>query len=71
MTTMGENTPDDSEPAIDEAAVRRTAYFMWENDGYPEGKAEEYWQRALEAHRHTARHDVELQREPPPRDGAG
>ena len=29
-------------------AVRDTAYFLWEQDGRPEGRAEEYWQRALE-----------------------
>lgn len=29
-------------------AVRDTAYFLWEQDGRPEGRADEYWQRALE-----------------------
>lgn len=31
-------------------AVRRTAYFLWEQDGRPEGRSLEYWQRAKEAH---------------------
>lgn len=31
-------------------AIRRTAYFLWEQDGRPEGKSLEYWQRAKEAH---------------------
>ncbi len=31
-----------------EAAVRDTAYFLWEQDGCPEGRAEQYWQRAVE-----------------------
>jgi hypothetical protein len=30
-----------------EAAVRDTAYFLWEQDGRPEGRADEYWERAL------------------------
>jgi len=33
-----------------DAAVRDTAYFLWEQDGRPEGKAEIYWHRALEQH---------------------
>ena len=33
---------------LEEAAVRETAYFLWEQDGRPEGKEEEYWLRALE-----------------------
>ena len=31
-------------------AIRRTAYFLWEQDGRPEGTAERYWLRAKEAH---------------------
>jgi hypothetical protein len=31
-------------------AIRRTAYFLWEQDGRPEGRSLEYWQRAKEAH---------------------
>lgn len=34
-----------------EQAVRERAYFLWEQDGCPEGKAKEYWYRALEQHR--------------------
>jgi len=30
--------------------IRRTAYFLWENDGRPEGRAFEYWLRAKEMH---------------------
>lgn len=37
-----------TDPAF-EVAVRDTAYFMWENDGRPEGREQEYWFRALEA----------------------
>ena len=36
-------------------AIRRTAYFLWEQDGRPEGKAQDYWLKAKEAHlRHAA-----------------
>lgn len=35
------------DPAF-EQAVRETAYFLWEQDGRPEGREQEYWYRALE-----------------------
>jgi len=35
---------------IDEEAVRRTAFFLWEQDGRPPGRELEYWERALEQH---------------------
>ncbi len=31
-----------------EQAVRETAYFLWEQDGRPNGREQEYWFRALE-----------------------
>ena len=31
-------------------AVRATAYFLWEQDGRPEGQSIEYWLRAKEIH---------------------
>lgn len=31
-------------------AVRDTAYFLWEQDGRPEGESMEYWLRAKEIH---------------------
>jgi hypothetical protein len=31
-------------------AIRRTAYFLWENDGRPEGRSFHYWLRAKEMH---------------------
>ena len=31
-----------------EHAVRQTAYFLWEQDGRPEGREQEYWYRSLE-----------------------
>jgi hypothetical protein len=32
-----------------EQSIRDTAYYLWENDGRPEGRDEEYWHRAREA----------------------
>ena len=31
-----------------EQAVRETAYSLWESDGRPEGREQEYWFKALE-----------------------
>lgn len=31
-----------------EQAVRDTAYFLWEQDGRPDGREQDYWFRALE-----------------------
>ena len=33
-----------------EQAVRETAYFMWEQDGKPGGREQEYWYQALKKH---------------------
>lgn len=30
--------------------VRLTAYFLWEQDGRPEGRAADYWLRARDRH---------------------
>jgi len=43
-----------------EMAVRETAYFMWENDGRPEGREQEYWYRALESELRKRTSDREL-----------
>ena len=40
--------PDPVETDSFEQSVRETAYFLWEQDGRPEGREEEYWYRALE-----------------------
>lgn len=34
----------------DEEAVRLTAYFLWEQDGRPEGRQDDYWLKAREMH---------------------
>jgi hypothetical protein len=33
-----------------EQAVRERAYLLWEKEGRPEGRAEEFWYRALDQH---------------------
>ena len=30
--------------------IRRTAYFLWEHEGRPEGRSFHYWLRAKEMH---------------------
>ena len=47
-----------------EETVRLTAYFLWEQDGRPEGRAEEYWRRAYEKHRSERTYDRWLDEEP-------
>jgi hypothetical protein len=33
-----------------EEDIRKRAYLMWEQDGCPEGRADDYWQQALHQH---------------------
>ena len=49
-------------------AVRRTAYFLWEQDGRPDGRHEEYYLQALEQHRRERTYDQWLEDGP---DGLG
>jgi DUF2934 family protein len=35
--------------AADEHAIREQAYYFWEQDGRPHGRASEYWTRAVNA----------------------
>lgn len=39
-------TPRSAQPSED--AIREQAYFLWEKDGRPPGRATEYWQLAVE-----------------------
>ena len=38
-------------------AVRATAYFLWEQDGRPEGRAFDYWLKAKEIHQRQLAYD--------------
>lgn len=66
---MAERPANDpwSDPAF-ELAVRETAYFLWEQDGKPEGREQDYWFRALERslRERNADHDLTNGK---PRDG--
>jgi len=58
---------DGGERKEDEAffeAVRKTAYFLWEQDGRPHGRHDEYYLRALEQHRRERTFDSWLRDEP-------
>ena len=38
-------------------AIRRTAYFLWETDGRPEGHSFHYWLRAKDMHMRQMAYD--------------
>ena len=38
---------ESAERATDEEAIRRRAYQIWEEEGYPEGGHERHWERAV------------------------
>lgn len=59
--STGQQLPEDD--AFREA-VRRTAYFLWEQDGRPQGRHEEYYLRALDKHRRERTYDAWLEDEP-------
>ena len=46
-------------------AIANTAYFLWEQDGRPEGDADKYWQRAEEQHLRQREYDLRLRKGAP------
>jgi hypothetical protein len=51
MAPYGDVVEQSSETKLGlEQAVRERAYLLWEKEGRPEGRAEEYWHRALDQH---------------------
>lgn len=59
--------PETDDPWIDrdfEARVRDTAYFLWENDGCPQGREKDYWFAALERCLREREADTLLQEKP-------
>lgn len=51
LAPYGDNLAGNSETKIGLAqAVRQRAYLLWEQEGRPQGGAEEYWHRALDQH---------------------
>jgi hypothetical protein len=45
---MNQTGPDPWTDPVFEQTVRDTAYFLWEHDGRPHGREQEYWFTALE-----------------------
>jgi Protein of unknown function (DUF2934) len=45
-SSAGPKRPEDMAGVPDEDAIRRRAYELWEADGRPDGRDEEYWHRA-------------------------
>lgn len=45
--------------------VRQTAYFLWDQDGRPSGRADEYWYRALDQHIRARASAEALEKAPP------
>jgi len=62
MAPYGDDVASSSEtkPGL-EQNVRERAYFLWEQDGRPVGRAEEYWHRALEQHLRERAHVLWVQ----------
>jgi Protein of unknown function (DUF2934) len=51
MATYGDDLQSGSETKIGlEQQVRERAYSLWEEDGRPDGRGAEHWQRALDQH---------------------
>ena len=46
--------------------VRRTAYFLWEQDGSPQGREMDYWLRAKQMHQRQLAYDRWLAEGTPP-----
>lgn len=46
-------------------AIRKTAYFLWEQDGRPPGRAQYYWDLAEEKHQRERAYDLWLQERAP------
>lgn len=48
----GTGEPDGVRPLPEnfDLSVRDTAYFLWEQAGRPEGRAEDFWYQALHQH---------------------
>ncbi|MBD8066742.1 DUF2934 domain-containing protein [Devosia sp. PTR5] len=46
--------------------IRETAFFLWEQDGHPDGRAMEYWLKAKEMHQRQLAYDRWLADGTPP-----
>ena len=59
----------EADAASTQLAVRETAYFLWEQDGKPEGREQEYWFLALERQLRERNADRDLKNGPGKRAG--
>jgi hypothetical protein len=51
LQPFGDTLSSNSETKVAlEQEVRERAYYLWDADGRPEGRGEEYWHRALDQH---------------------
>ena len=51
MAAYGDGLAGDSQTKVGlDQVVRERAHLLWEQDGRPEGRAQEYWHRALDQH---------------------
>lgn len=51
MSSYGDDVQGDSETKTGlEDVIRARAYALWEQDGRPEARADEYWHRAFDEH---------------------
>ena len=64
MTAGDDEFPTSEDMEKFSAEVRATAYFLWDQDGRPHGRADEYWYRALDQHI-RARASAEALKQPP------
>lgn len=48
----------------DAEVIRLTAYFLWEQEGRPEGRNHEFWRRACEMHARQRAYDGLLAESP-------
>jgi hypothetical protein len=59
---------NDREEAARAERIRRRAYHLWEEDGRPDGRADEYWDKAAELVAIEENHEFALQPVPDPDD---
>ena len=64
MTSTEEDFPKSEEMEKFDAEVRATAYFLWDQDGRPHGRSDEYWYRALDQHIRARASAAALEQEP-------
>lgn len=61
-------TSKSEDPWVDplfDRAVRETAYFLWEQDGRPQGREQQYWFAALDRCLRERQADALLKTDPP------